>query len=640
MLKNKITASVIIGLPLIARHEWIERGFDPSHHACPPIIFGDELKKRDILLSIENYATIIERGGQKELDEEQWRSLKEILLGHPKSSQTNPTDSKAIDQSLGHVAEAGDKGIKPGNKKEALLGLASWISDVDHQQARIGLQIPPGPQRIRGIAGSGKTVLLCQKAARMHLQHPDWKIALVFFTRTLYELIPAEVNRWLQFISGGEREFDLATGNLKVIHAWGTKDKPGFYSILRDRARRSPQVKGKPVGRPEELLAMACRRLLEEDAIDHAYDAVLIDEGQDLSFDEEHKYEDKQAVYWLAWQSLRPVCEQTPNVKRLIWAYDEAQSLHSLRIPEYKEVFGPDLGPILSGQLSGPSYPGPILKNEVMRKCYRTPAPIITAAHGIGMGLLRLQGMLSGYTSKAGWEGIGYKVINGDFRQPGKQVTLKRPEKNSPNPIPDLSTQQVIRFDSYATREEQLDALVEQVRTNTQVQGLTLSRDQLIVLVGPDSQSTIEPVVRSASVTAQQQRIAIHLQQAGISFYVPGCSEPNTLSKTDRANPDRFWCDDAITISTTYFAKGHQAPQVYVLGLEALAEDESNITLRNQLFVALTRSTAWASMSGLRHPETGGDFLFYQEIRQVLESGDTFKFIYRRLPTRKMDGLE
>ena len=50
-------------------------------------------------------------------------------------------------------------------------------------------QIPPGPQRIRGIAGSGKTRLLCQKAAWMHKEHPDWDIAYVFFTQALYDEI-------------------------------------------------------------------------------------------------------------------------------------------------------------------------------------------------------------------------------------------------------------------------------------------------------------------------------------------------------------------------------------------------------------------------------------------------------------------
>jgi len=43
--------------------------------------------------------------------------------------------------------------------------LRDYLYTFDLKQEHIGKSIPPGPQRIRGIAGSGKTVLLCQKAA-------------------------------------------------------------------------------------------------------------------------------------------------------------------------------------------------------------------------------------------------------------------------------------------------------------------------------------------------------------------------------------------------------------------------------------------------------------------------------------------
>jgi superfamily I DNA and RNA helicase len=35
-----------------------------------------------------------------------------------------------------------------------------------------------------------------------------------------------------------------------------------------------------------------------------------------------------------------------------------------------------------------------------MRRCYRTPGQILTAAHAMGMGLLRPEGMLTGITNK------------------------------------------------------------------------------------------------------------------------------------------------------------------------------------------------------------------------------------------------
>lgn len=63
------------------------------------------------------------------------------------------------------------------------------IYQLDFKQENIAKQIPPSPQRIRGIAGSKKTVLLFQKAAMIHLKYPNLDIAVVFFSRSLYEPI-------------------------------------------------------------------------------------------------------------------------------------------------------------------------------------------------------------------------------------------------------------------------------------------------------------------------------------------------------------------------------------------------------------------------------------------------------------------
>lgn len=44
---------------------------------------------------------------------------------------------------------------------------------------------------------------------------------------------------------------------------------------------------------------------------------------------------------------------------------------------------------------------------------------------------------------------------------------------------------------------------------------------------------------------------------------------------------------------------------VYLVGLDNIAKNESDLKLRNQLFVALTRSRGWVSLSGI------GDYLFF-----------------------------
>lgn len=155
--------------------------------------------------------------------------------------------------------------------------------------------------------------------------------------------------------------------------------------------------------------------------------ALPFDEGQDLVVDPENlKYEGKQVIYWMAYKSLRPCDPEQPEQRRLIWAYDEAQSLDTLKIPTAKELFGEELSQLLS---RGRQYKGGINKSEVMHRCYRTPGEILTAAHAIGMGLLRPEGMLSGLTKKNEWESIGYEV-QGAFRE-GQEIALHRPPANS-----------------------------------------------------------------------------------------------------------------------------------------------------------------------------------------------------------------
>ena len=86
-------------------------------------------------------------------------------------------------------------------------------------------------------------------------------------------------------------------------------------------------------------------------------------------------------------------------------------------------MFGEELSQLIN---RGTQYKGGINKSEIMHRCYRTPGEILTAAHAIGMGLLRPDGILSGLTRKKEWKSIGYEVpyfsrylrFAGDVREP------------------------------------------------------------------------------------------------------------------------------------------------------------------------------------------------------------------------------
>jgi superfamily I DNA and RNA helicase len=351
-------------------------------------------------------------------------------------------------------------------RASVLASVRQRLSEFDLQQEHIGKEIPPGPQRIRGIAGSGKTVLLCQKAAHMHLKHPDWDIAFVFWSRSLYHPIIAQLDKWLRRFSSGEVGYDAKNGKLRSLHAWGAKNQPGLYStICKAAGVKRLTVNDTERKQPNEALAEVCVQLLHNTVVPTLYDAILIDEGQDLIVDNELKFEGKQPFYWMAYQALRAVDPAQPEQRRLIWGYDEAQSLESLKIPNASELFGEELGHLVTGQ-----YSGGIRKSEIMHRCYRTPGPILTAAHGIGMGLLRYGGMLTGITRAEDWRAIGYEVT-GSFI-PGQQITLRRPKENSPNLIPELWEGSVLEFVAYRDRQEELTALAENIIYNLRHDGL------------------------------------------------------------------------------------------------------------------------------------------------------------------------
>ena len=60
---------------------------------------------------------------------------------------------------------------------------------LDQTQRKISIQLPDGPQRVRGLAATGKTVVLSLKAALAHKNYPHFKILFVFNTQSMYRQV-------------------------------------------------------------------------------------------------------------------------------------------------------------------------------------------------------------------------------------------------------------------------------------------------------------------------------------------------------------------------------------------------------------------------------------------------------------------
>ena len=94
--------------------------------------------------------------------------------------------------------------------------------------------------------------------------------------------------------------------------------------------------------------------------------------------------------------------------------------------------------------------------------------------------------------------------------------------------------------------------------------------------------------------------------------------------KFPEKDTDKFWNQGGVTVSTTYRTKGNEAYMVYVIGLDEVAENESDFIMRNQLFVAMTRTKGWLYLSGK------DKYKMYDELKNVIESGNKFEFTFYR----------
>ncbi|WP_407543612.1 ATP-binding domain-containing protein (plasmid) [Deinococcus radiomollis] len=610
---GKLRVRALVALPLIPREAWEERF---GHLLIEtPVLCGDELTPARVRAAIERAAPVCYG---EPLDDEEWQSVRRALG----TSGAIPKREVKVPLSLS---------VAPQRRADLIARANRHLHAFDLQQELIAKTIPPGPQRIRGIAGSGKTVLLAQKAATMHLRHPDWNIALVFFCRSLYDQIKGQVDHWLREASGGQQTLATAGGKLRILHAWGGKDQPGFYSTLAAQVGVKPlTVMNTPDASPTAKLLYACQALLIDARATgrslQVFDAVLIDEGQDLVHEEVAlTFEEKQAFYWMAYQSLRPVARDSlfetgePEARRLIWAYDEAQSLDTLTIPTTKAIFG-DEGANIFG--TGPTYKGGINKSEVMHRCYRTPGPVLLAAHALGMGLLREGGMLAGLTTGADWKSLGY-AVDGKFIS-GQTVRLTRPPANSPNPLPTFTDEPLVTFRNYPDRKTELRALAANLKRHVEEDGLHPSRQLLVVIPG----------LKGAPFGLQGE-VFTALRGAGLSVYLPGNRDTNApRQKWPDTDPNGFWREGAITVSPVMQAKGNEADVVYVVGLDHVARNEDHLPMRNQLFVGISRSRGWVHLSGAAMDRSR----LQDEIERVLAAKDTLSFTYRS-PRRNLDDV-
>jgi len=488
----------------------------------------------------------------------------------------------------------------PHSRGAILKSLESSIATLDAQQSTAVIETARDVQRIRGLAGSGKTVVLALKAAYLHAQHPDWRIAVTFHSRSLRDQFKRLINNFTIEQTGDEPDW----AQVQILPSWGARgggDRDGVY--YRFCSENSVQYYDFSSAKAEfgsrDPLGGACRRALESaESIVQSFDVILVDEAQDLPP-----------------EFLRMCYQMLGADKRLVYAYDELQNLSNTGLPPAEEIFGvgADGRPLVT-------FDEPDVRlgrrDIILEKCYRNSRPVLTTAHALGFGVYRAKPegtstpLVQIFEQKELWTDIGYQISAGQL-QDGQRVTLSRTPQSSPQFLEDHSPiDDLIQFRRFDTAAEQAEWLAGQVQTN-------LATDELvandIIIINPD------PIRTRNNVGIIRKR----LFDLGIDSHLAGVdTRADVFFKPDR---------DSVTVTGIYRAKGNEAGMVYVVNAQESLNSTVNLAgIRNRLFTAITRSKAWVRVTGV-----GAEMdMLIAEFERIKAHNFRLDFVYPTEPER------
>ena len=450
-----------------------------------------------------------------------------------------------------------------------LKRLEDSIATLDHLQSKAILETVEGVQRIRGLAGSGKTIVLALKAAYLHAQYPEWSIAVTFNTRSLKGFY----RRLIRDFHFDQTDEEPDWKNLHIINSWGAPggtERDGMYHAFCRRHEvdyfdfRSAKAK---FGGKEPFAGACMQALTQAGEYRPVYDGLLVDEAQDLP---------------PAFLKLCHVFLKEPH--RLVYAYDELQNLTGESLPAPEDIFGQPSseGAAVRFDDDGRDQPR---RDVVLHTCYRNSRPVLVTAHALGFGIYRpppkggRTGLVQMFDHPDLWEAVGYQTTSGTLRE-NANVMLERTRVTSPDflenhsPINDL-----IQFKSFGNEIDQAKWLAAEIKKNLEDDDLDHGD---IMVINPDPLTTRKKV---GVIRRRLLDMNIQSHLAGVD------TDPDVFHEPGAAS---------VTFTGIHRAKGNEAAMVYIINADDCQSADFELArIRNRLFTAITRSKAWVCVLGV-----------------------------------------
>lgn len=168
------------------------------------------------------------------------------------------------------------------------------IRVMDREQERVAEHLGAGYRVLRGVAGSGKTLVLAHRARHLHKNWPNWRILMLCFNRVLANALDAMVE---------------ADDRLDVTNI----DRLAYRLAEWDSRRGAPDF---------DALVVEAETMARQLPDSQRYDAVLVDEAQDFD------HPRLSLAYSMLKSDRLEADSGQPDRDNFVMAYDVAQNVY------------------------------------------------------------------------------------------------------------------------------------------------------------------------------------------------------------------------------------------------------------------------------------------------------------------------
>ena len=481
--------------------------------------------------------------------------------------------ANGIIQNIYGLIKSDDREIHDANSLGALIKKRNnSMSMLDSAQFNTVYNTIRTHSRIRGLAGSGKTILLVKKMAYLHYKNPELELAYVFYTKSLKQYIE---RLFRDFYHDFDKVKDPDMRKIHILHSWGGSEMAGFLSVT---CRENGIVcKSWAEAKNHGGFEYACNDALNVSGgkIAPKYNYIFIDEAQDFCL----------SFFKLALKTLK-------YTGKMIYAYDELQSLNENNtMPTKQQIFGDD-----------------VCEDINLSVCYRTPMEILVAAHSLGLGIYKcnadgsngIVNMMEDYTI---WNAVGYKIKNGELGY-GKYVEMYRDEEIEFKPSDS------VRIFKTASEKDQYKSVAEEIFR-------LLEKED----VSPEDIMIID--LNTLSLQDDYTAFKTSLYNEGNPFQI-------NLNLVNKDNAFAFRKKGSLTYTSIFRAKGNEANIVFVINTQSMSSISS--VSRNRIFTAMTRAKFMVYLYGVATGESSVMNSYEAELEAVKSNDYELRFIY---PTEK-----